>query len=142
MYHQSTNSQVPNANAPVPGEQNNNDEIVKKSPWLHAWSNPVAGVRAYSQLITLADVYDDGDNKLIIADMNKKLRVYKGTNEIRTMDLADTPIAVETFYSNTKKPSISPFLNPSVTIYCSSMWKRYLLLPKLQALLQVPYAMP
>lgn len=44
------------------------DQVLKQSPWMHAWSDPVAGVSAYSQLMELADLKDDGDFKLIVAD--------------------------------------------------------------------------
>ena len=62
-----------------------------------------------ASLARLSDLNDDGDNKLIIADMNKKLKIYKGTNVIFTETLSDMPVAVETFYDSTSKPTI-PFI--------------------------------
>lgn len=55
--------------------------------------------------MTLCDVKDDGDYKLVIADTTKKLKIYMGTNVISNKDLGEMPVAVETFYDSTKKPS-------------------------------------
>lgn len=46
---------------------------------MHAWSDPVAGATAYSQLMELADLKDDGDHKLIIADYKQEIKIYQGT---------------------------------------------------------------
>lgn len=55
---------------------------MKKSPWIHAWSDSVAGVSSFSNLMTLSDLKDDGDYKLIVADLKGKLKIYKGTNVV------------------------------------------------------------
>jgi hypothetical protein len=78
----------------------------KKSPWLHAWSDPIAGVHCYSQSMLLSDLNDDGDQKLILADRDNKIKIYKGTNLLFEDNLITTPIAVEVFYENNKKPLI------------------------------------
>ena len=39
-----------------------------RSPWISAWQDSVAGVQTLTQLIKLADLKDDGDFKLVIAD--------------------------------------------------------------------------
>lgn len=49
-------------------------------PWLHAWHDPVAGIKAFSCCVRLTDVMADGEYKLIIADGDRKLKVYKGTD--------------------------------------------------------------
>ena len=68
-------------------ESNNNnnanpqkDNAVQKQSahWLNAWHDPVANVKAYSSCVGLADLNTDGDNKLLIADLDRKLIVYKG----------------------------------------------------------------
>jgi len=74
---------------------------IKKSPWIHAWSDTVAGIQSYSQCMTLADLKDDGDYKLIVADIKKKLKIYMGTNIIYNKDLQEKPVAIETFYNST-----------------------------------------
>jgi len=41
----------------------------KKSPWIHAWTDSVAGLYSLSQLMCLCDLKSDGDYKLIVADL-------------------------------------------------------------------------
>ena len=80
-------------------------EALKKSPWIHAWSDPVAGVCSYAGCMKVADLDDDGEHKLIVADtLNKKLKVYKGVNLAFETQLSDNPSALEFFYSAPKKP--------------------------------------
>jgi hypothetical protein len=45
--------------------------------WLNAYHDPVAGLRAFSQNIRLADVHGDGEFRLLVADVDKKLKVFK-----------------------------------------------------------------
>jgi hypothetical protein len=75
-------------------------------PWLHAWYDPVAGVKTFSQCVRglgrelqvavdtapiaphpppatrrcmrLADLAGDGDYRLIVVDQDKRMKVYKG----------------------------------------------------------------
>lgn len=46
--------------------------------WLDAWHDPVASIHTVSSCIRLVDVTGDGDPKLLVADQNRKLRLYKG----------------------------------------------------------------
>jgi hypothetical protein len=56
--------------------------------------------------MALSDLKDDGDFKFIIADVNsKKLKIYMGTNVVFNKELSEVPVAIETFYDSTKKPS-------------------------------------
>ena len=55
--------------------------------------------------MTLADLKDDGDYKLVIADAKGRIKVYMGTNIVFDQKLADKPVAIEYFYDSTKKPS-------------------------------------
>ena len=59
--------------------------------------------------MALADLKDDGDYKLIVADLKSRIKIYMGTNVVYNEKLADKPIAIETFYDSTKKPMI-PFI--------------------------------
>mgnify|MGYP001090586956 CR=1 FL=1 len=64
------------------------NEAPKRSPWIGAWSDPVAGVNSFSQLMALADLKDDGDYKLVTADnKSKRLKVFMGTNVLHTSAL-------------------------------------------------------
>ena len=65
----------------------------------------MAGISSFSQLMALADLKDDGDYKLIIADLTGKLKIYMGTNVVFNDKLEGKPVAVEIFYDSTKKPS-------------------------------------
>ena len=70
-----------------------------RSPWIGAWSDPVAGVNSFSQLMSLADLKDDGDYKLVTADYrSKRLKIFMGTNVLHTHNLQSTPTALCTFY--------------------------------------------
>jgi hypothetical protein len=51
---------------------------VSKSPWLSAYHNSVAGIKAGSSCMQLVDVYGDGDAKLVVADGDQRLKMYKG----------------------------------------------------------------
>lgn len=87
-----------------------------KSPWIHAWGDNVAGIDTFSQLMTLADIKDDGDYKLVIADQKGKLKIYMGTNVIFNERLGfEKPTAVCVFYESTKKPQL-----PIIGIACGS----------------------
>lgn len=70
-----------------------------KSPWIHAWGDAVAGIDSYSQLMSLIDIKDDGDYKLVVADQKGKLKIYMGTNVIYNERLGlDKPVAIGYFY--------------------------------------------
>ena len=62
-----------------------------------AWYDPVAGISAYSSCIRLADLNGDGDYKLLIADHQRKLKIYKGTTllseNILRLELTGAPAA-------------------------------------------------
>ena len=64
------------------------------NPWLHAWHDPLAGVKATAQCVRMADLSSDGDSKLLICDSSKKLKVYRGTTLAMETDLLDSPVAL------------------------------------------------
>lgn len=43
--------------------------------WLDAWTDPVAGVKAFGSCITTCNLCGDGDWRLVVADADKKLKV-------------------------------------------------------------------
>ena len=92
-----------------------------KGPWLHAWYDPVAGIKTVSSLVRLADLNTvscslstshapncskDGDNKLLVCDIDKKLKVYKGTSLIVEHALLDNPISM--CITNSELSTVSP----------------------------------
>lgn len=68
------------------------EESTARKVWLHAWNDPVAGLRAFSPCVRLADLNGDGDAKLLVAGLDKKLRVYKGTSLLSENILLDAPV--------------------------------------------------
>jgi len=55
--------------------------------------------------MVLADLRDDGDYKLVVADLKGSIKVYMGTNVVYNEKLPDKPVALDFFYDSTKKPS-------------------------------------
>lgn len=53
-----------------------------KSVWLEAFSDPVAGVSAYTPCVHVCNLFGDGENRLVIADEDRKLKV--GTPDMPT----------------------------------------------------------
>jgi Bardet-Biedl syndrome 1 protein len=52
----------------------------QESVWLNAWHDPVAGLKTHGMCVRLVDLYGDGDSKLLVADRERKLTVFKGAN--------------------------------------------------------------
>jgi len=108
MSHHISKTEPKSQNIALPG--NDETEVLTKSPWIHAWSDPVAGICSYSGCIKLVDLDDDGDHKLVIADANsKKLKIYKGVNLFYEAQLPEIPSWLEYFYGPPKKPH-APFI--------------------------------
>ncbi|GAB9463367.1 Bardet-Biedl syndrome 1 [Globisporangium polare] len=78
----------------------------QKSPWLSAYHNSVAGLKAFSSCIKLVDVYGDGDSKLIVADADKRLKMYKGSSLYGEQAILGVPSSLSAFYSDTSRPRI------------------------------------
>ena len=75
--------------------------------------------------MTLADIYADGDYKLVIADLgnglsNMKLKVFKGTTMIQQNTIMDLPTGVASFYMDTnepKTPAVAVASGPYIYVY-------------------------
>eukprot|EP00026_Physarum_polycephalum_P004109 Phypoly_transcript_04126.p1 GENE.Phypoly_transcript_04126~~Phypoly_transcript_04126.p1 ORF type:complete len:331 (+),score=40.13 Phypoly_transcript_04126:151-1143(+) len=72
--------------------------------WLNAWRDPVATLKAYSSHIELADLHSDGDYKLVVADLDKKLKIFKGTSLVLEHALLEIPVAVCCYYMDLSMP--------------------------------------
>mmetsp|Transcript_11120 Transcript_11120/g.38624 ORF Transcript_11120/g.38624 Transcript_11120/m.38624 type:complete len:635 (+) Transcript_11120:151-2055(+) len=103
------------ASLPVPGSALANlTREVEEGPrpqrtpavWLDAWFDPVAGVSAFSECVHTADLAGDGDWRLLVANADRKLKVWKGTSLASEHTLMDAPVAVCTFYSDHKQPRV------------------------------------
>jgi len=86
-----------------------------RGPWLHAWYDPLAGIKTLTPLVRLGDLNSDGDNKLLICDIDKKLKVYKGTALIVEHALLDSPVSMCVTYTENVSPQI-----PSVAVAAGS----------------------
>jgi len=95
------------------------------SKWLDAHYDPVAGLYTFTQCMTLADIYSDGDFKLVIADLgngqtNMKLKVFKGATMIQQNTIMDLPTGVSAFYMDTndpKTPAVAVASGPYIYVY-------------------------
>ncbi|CAG9328763.1 unnamed protein product [Blepharisma stoltei] len=72
--------------------------------WTNSWQDPVAGLKATSACMCLGDLKSDGEYNLVIADLKKKLRVYRGTSIAWESLLLDVPSAVAIYYSEIDAP--------------------------------------
>ncbi len=48
--------------------------------FLRAWHDPHAGLKCLSQTLALVDVAGDNDVRLLAADQDQRLRVYRGAS--------------------------------------------------------------
>ena len=83
--------------------------------WLLALHDPLAGLYAISSCICFADLFNDGDTKLVIVDLgsgiqNIKLNVYKGTMVQAQLALIDLPCAVAAFHMDSGESGHTPAL--------------------------------
>lgn len=94
--------------------------------WLQAYHDRFAGFNTITPNICLADLFADGDTKLLIADMGAQwgkqmqLRVYKGTALLSEHTLVDLPLAIAPFYMNLpgpKTPAIAVASGSSIYVY-------------------------
>lgn len=56
--------------------------------------------------MALVDVYGDGDSKLVIADADKRLKMFKGSALFSEQAILGIPSALNYFYSDTSRPRI------------------------------------
>lgn len=61
---------------------------------------------AFSSFMCLADLHADGDHRLIMVDLKKRIRIYKGTTIQWEQKLLDVPCAVQCFYHEIATPPI------------------------------------
>jgi Bardet-Biedl syndrome 1 protein len=83
--------------------------------WLDAFHDHMAGVKVLSQHLALGDINGDGDWNLIIGDIGRKLKVYKGTSLLSENVLMDVPVAVDCFFMDKSIPRI-----PAIAVAASN----------------------
>eukprot|EP00775_Hariotina_reticulata_P003766 gene3766-4025_t len=77
-----------------------------KNTWLDAWADPVAGLKAFSNCIHTCNLYGDGDWRLIVADADRKIKVWKGTVKASEHTLLDDPVAITSFMADRSQPRV------------------------------------
>jgi hypothetical protein len=87
-----------------------------KSPWLHAFFDPLAGLRTVTSCVRLADLNGDGDSKLCVCDLDQKLKVFKGTSLFAEYALLDAPVAMCAVF--TELASVRVVVMVEVTCAC------------------------
>ncbi|KAG9395262.1 bardet-biedl syndromet [Carpediemonas membranifera] len=67
------------------------------TPFLDAFYDPIENLDAISSCIESADLYGDGDHRLLIASRNRTLRVYRGAKVVAEHEILGTPSGVVSF---------------------------------------------
>ncbi|GBF90819.1 hypothetical protein Rsub_03673 [Raphidocelis subcapitata] len=83
--------------APGPGAALRASRSMDRQPrqlWLDAWADPVAGVNALTPCVHTCNLMGDGDWRLVVADADRKLKVWKGTARASEHELLEAPVAV------------------------------------------------
>eukprot|EP00735_Rhodelphis_limneticus_P001522 TRINITY_DN12154_c0_g1::TRINITY_DN12154_c0_g1_i1::g.26505::m.26505 TRINITY_DN12154_c0_g1::TRINITY_DN12154_c0_g1_i1::g.26505 ORF type:complete len:585 (-),score=107.23,sp/Q3V3N7/BBS1_MOUSE/40.00/1e-141,BBS1/PF14779.1/2.4e-77,BBS2_Mid/PF14783.1/4,BBS2_Mid/PF14783.1/91,BBS2_Mid/PF14783.1/2.8e+02,BBS2_Mid/PF14783.1/3.9,PHTB1_N/PF14727.1/1.2e+03,PHTB1_N/PF14727.1/1.6e+02,PHTB1_N/PF14727.1/3.2 TRINITY_DN12154_c0_g1_i1:527-2281(-) len=92
----------------------------EKPVFLDAWYDPVAGLKTFSQCVRVADINGDNDYRLMIADLERKLRIYKGKYLTQEHALLDIPCALCSWYCDTsqpREPLVAVAAGPHIFIY-------------------------
>merc|ERR1719335_1057399 len=61
---------------------------------------------SYSPHLCTADLHADGEHRLIMVDLKKRIRIYRGTTIQWEQKLLDVPVAVQCFYHEVASPPI------------------------------------
>lgn len=80
-----------------------NAPLEKKGPWLCAWKDPLASIKAFSSCVRMGDIKGDGEARLLIAESSQKFLIYKGVNIESEFKLIEVPLAIALFYSEISK---------------------------------------
>ena len=72
--------------------------------WLHALSDPLVNLKTSSNLIRFADLDANGDVGLAVCDLNRKLKIFKGTSLQTEVPILDIPTALCVTYIDKAVP--------------------------------------
>eukprot|EP01138_Halocafeteria_seosinensis_P003313 gb/GECG01003389.1/.p1 GENE.gb/GECG01003389.1/~~gb/GECG01003389.1/.p1 ORF type:complete len:595 (+),score=50.27 gb/GECG01003389.1/:1-1785(+) len=95
----------------------------KSSPvgphWLACYKDRFAALGVHQPCCELADIQDDGEGELILATVDKKLKIFKNSHMHTELDLMDTPAAMCCFVADRQSslPCIAVASGPYVFIY-------------------------
>ena len=97
------------------------EERQARSVWLHAWHDPVAGLKAFTPCVRMCDLAGDNESKLLVASSDRKLKIYTGTTLLSENVLLDAPVSICSFYPDAKAsprvPNVAVAAGPYVFIY-------------------------
>lgn len=99
-----------------------NDRTTSKPIWLEAWSDPLAGIKAYTPCVHTCNLDGDGEWRLIVGDMRKSLKVWKATQRVSELTLLGVPTAITSFLpdaSSTRMPCLAVACGPCIYMYRS-----------------------
>ena len=83
----------------------------KKEILSNVFDLPVAGIKAFSQCISLSDILNDDNYRLICADIQSNLKVFKDNVLQSEAKLKMTPVGITAFYAMDQTgKTIVPFL--------------------------------
>lgn len=82
----------------------------EKNPWIQAYRSQVNLIETYPENIQLIDTDCNGENKLVIAEMKKRLAFYKGTLIDWETKLPSQPSAMCCFYMEVPKSKNVPLI--------------------------------
>ncbi|KAL0225329.1 hypothetical protein RCL1_003241 [Eukaryota sp. TZLM3-RCL] len=92
--------------------------MASHSIWLDAWNDPLATLKAYTPHLALTDIDNSGEGVLVVADLDQRLRLYKGTGLIGETRLSGIPSSVVSFRMfQSSSPCIAVAVGNSVFVY-------------------------
>jgi hypothetical protein len=82
-------------------------KTAKEGPvmWIDAYKSVTNQLNTYGNNIELADVEETGESKLVVADFNGMVTIYKGTNVDWQFQLQEAVNCIGQFTINTGKAS-------------------------------------
>ncbi|KEG11372.1 putative Bardet-Biedl syndrome 1 protein [Trypanosoma grayi] len=93
----------------------------KQKFWLYAFRDHLAGIQAFPNCVDVADIYGDGDYKLIVADGSRRIKMFSGTSLAMQLRLLSVPSALTTFYAErsdaVERPVVAVACGPYIFMY-------------------------
>ena len=89
---------IKKAPSPKPQATITETGIIEGPPIREVTSNNIAGIKAFSNYIVLADILQDNNNRLVVIDTSKNLKIFKGTLLQDESKLSIIPAGIIAFY--------------------------------------------
>ena len=76
--------------------------------WIDAFTDNIAGIKAFNSCCVLADAMEDKEPRFICADITSKMRIFKKDALCSETKLQNTPVGLVSFFgSNPSNPKTS-----------------------------------